>query len=210
MSPVLPARPSSHQARFLRSPVRQSSNRAIYPPPRLYRATLLRARFSLPVKLLRLRRLSSQLPPMSNRRLRRYRLLPSQLPKMLNLRSSRSFHPPAKRHHRLRSLSNSPPVPPIGKFHGKRLLYRRAMLPLLKLLVLLLPTQPVRHPVSVRPLALRKLVSRRTHSRTRLPIDLSNLSLPPQHLLDLRLLHSRTRRPPRLPRTWPIPLQHQD
>jgi hypothetical protein len=184
----------------------------MFPPPRrLYRATLLPARSSLPVKRLLPRRLSSQLLPMSNRARRPYRLRPSQLLKLFNLRSSRSFHPPAKRHHRLGvPPATRLPVLAIGKFLGRRLLFPRAMLPPLKLLVLLPPTQPVRHPVSVRPLALRKLVSRRIHSRTQLPIDLSSLLLLPQHLLDLRLLPSRTRRPPRLPRTWPTPLQHQD
>jgi hypothetical protein len=182
----------------------------MYPPPRLYRATLLRARFSLPVKLLRLRRLSIQLPPMSNRRLRPYRLQSYPLLKLSHLRSSRSLHPPAKSHRLRHPPATRLPVLAIGRSLGRRLLFPRAMLPLLKLLVLLPPTQPVRHPVSVRPLALRKLDSRRIHSRTLLPIDLSSLSPPPQHLLDLRLLHSRTRRPPRLPRTWPIPLQHQD
>jgi hypothetical protein len=180
------------------------------PPPRLYRATPLPARYSLPVIRPLPRQLSRRLLHMLNRALRPYRLLPYPLLTLFNLRSSRSFHPPAKRHHRLRSLSNSPPVPLIGKFLGRRSLYPRVVHRLLKLLVLLLPTQPVRHPVSVRPLALRKVVSRRTHSRTQLPIDLLNLSLLLQHLLDLRPPPSRTRRPPRLPRTWPIPLQHQD
>jgi hypothetical protein len=181
-------------------------------PPRLRRcrATLLPARYSLLVKSLQPKRLSSPRLHTHNRPLRPYRL-PSKPPlKLLNLRSSRSFHPPAKRHHRLRSLSNSPPVPPIEKFLGRRLLSQRVVLPLLKLLVLLLPMRLARHPVSARPLALQRLDSRRIHSRTQLPIDPSSLSLQPQHLLDLRRPRSRTHRPPRLPRTWRIPLQHQD
>lgn len=183
----------------------------MFPPPlRLCQATRLPARYSLPVKLFRVRRLSKQLLPISNRRLRRYRLQPSPLLKLFNLRFSRSLHPPAQRHRLRHPPATRLPVPPIGKFLGRPLLYPRAMLPLLKLLVLLSPTRPLRHLVSVRPPAPQRLDSRRIHSKTQLPIDLSSLSLLLQHLLDLRLLHSRTRRHPRLPRTWLTPHQHRD
>lgn len=202
MSLVLLARPSSQPVRFLRSPaLRPPSNRVMFQSPlRLCRATLLRARYSLPVKLLRPRRLSSPLLHMFSRPLSSSRAPSSPPLRSLRLLSSRSSRPPLKRHRLLSPSVNKLPALAIERFLGRLSLCQRVVL--LKPLALLPPMPPLRHPELLRLLALQRLDSRRIHSRTQLAIDLSSLSPLPQHLLDLRPPPSRTYQNPRPRRTW--------